>query len=367
MSFEIHCRFFKTEKDEELEILFNDVTRTKMREKQNAEFKYKSLFLSKVAHEFKNPLICIGELIDQSHEQSPADSNFKKTLDQIKSLSDFLLVLVKDLNHFSEYQMGKNSIIIEKETDLKELLKFCKNITNSLLIKCGKQNSINFIIEIDDFIPRWIISDEWRLKQVLINLVSNSVKFSMTGQITLQIYISSEEQQGEDKYLSFCVKDTGLGMKEEFSRNLFKPFNKGNFKNNEMGAGLGLVIVNDIASKLGTGIKFESFHNEGSTFWFSIPLKKRKSDILLEKLEFNNSFCDESIATRVLSEYAIEKIATDSISNTSESQINLSFIIDEEASKKETGSIIDKDNFKICRSSVRSKVIFIYSIIYSQF
>ncbi len=70
INFEIYCRYKKTDEENELEILFNDITRIKMNEKQNAEFKYKSLFLSKVAHEFKNPLICITELINQSFVMS---------------------------------------------------------------------------------------------------------------------------------------------------------------------------------------------------------------------------------------------------------------------------------------------------------
>jgi signal transduction histidine kinase len=164
--------------------------------------------------------------------------------------------------------MGKNSTSFEKETDLFELVDFCKNITNSLLVKAGKNNSINFNINFDDLLPRIIFTDEWRLKQVLINLLSNSVKFTMIGNIYLQIKIDINELS--EKVLVFSVKDTGLGMNEVMSKNLFKPFNKGNFKYNEMGSGLGLVIVNEIASKLGSGVKFHSLPNQGSHFWFSI-------------------------------------------------------------------------------------------------
>lgn len=315
VSFEIHCRYYNTDKEGELEILFNDVTRTKTKEKQNAEFKYKSLFLSKVAHEFKNPLICIGELIEQSHDQAPAESSLKKTLDQIKSLSNFLLVLVKDLNYFSEYQMGKNSTSFEKETDLFELVDFCKNITNSLLVKAGKNNSINFNINFHDLLPRIIFTDEWRLKQVLINLLSNSVKFTMIGNIYLQIKIDINELS--EKVLVFSVKDTGLGMNEVMSKNLFKPFNKGNFKYNEMGSGLGLVIVNEIASKLGSGVKFHSLPNQGSHFWFSIPLKKLNSVSNSERIDLLNNSQERSFSneTRKLSEYVLNKIMSDSIEN----------------------------------------------------
>jgi signal transduction histidine kinase len=275
ISYEIHCRYYKSGNEGELEILFNDVTRTKINEKQNAEFKYKTLFLSKVAHEFKNPLICITELINQSFDCFPYmadEGNIKKILNktffQIKSLSNFLLIMVRDLNYFSECQLGKDAVLEKKETDLKEVINFCKDVAQSLLKRSGKSENVDLVIDIENDVPEKIMTDEWRLKQVIINLLSNAVKFTLFGQILLTI---SLEKQDEKYYVKFTVKDTGVGIKEEQQKNIFKPFQKGLNKNNEMGSGLGLSIANEIASKLGTRLQFQSKTDNGSVFWFSIP------------------------------------------------------------------------------------------------
>jgi hypothetical protein len=139
----------------------------------------------------------------------------------------------------------------------------------------------------------------------------------MTGTITLQISISTDKL--EDKKLIFSVKDMGLGMKEQFLKNLFRPFNKGNFKNNELGSGLGLSIVKDIVYKLGSELNFTSQFNKGSEFWFSIPLKKGKSDLPLNRQEFDKTN-DQSLQTRVLNDYVLVKDRNEFINDSRESQ-----------------------------------------------
>jgi signal transduction histidine kinase len=272
LSFEIHCRY---NKEEELEILFNDVSKTKIEEKQNAEFKYKTLFLSKVAHEFKNPLICIAELINQSLESLPKDTEIieiRKNLDQARSLSNFLQILIKDLNYFSEGNCGKISEHSLNETNILEVMSFCQSITNSLLQKSNKQDTVKLKINIDKNVPKKILTDEWRLKQILINLLSNSVKFTLFGEIQLFLYL---ENLDNVKYVKFLISDTGVGIKPDNFCRLFKPFNKdlnSNSKYNEFGSGLGLSLCKEISEKLGPGLKFDSKEGEGSSFWFHIPL-----------------------------------------------------------------------------------------------
>jgi signal transduction histidine kinase len=292
VNLEVHCRHRNSEKEGELEILFNDVTRTKLKEKQNAEFKYKSLFLSKIAHEFKNPLICISELLNQSYEQLPKnvrkDSKIMSNLEQIKSLANFLQILIKDLHYFSESQFGKISEFEEKETNLQELVDFCNKMGKTLLLKSNKVQKVDFNIKLDERIPEKIMTDEWRLKQILINLISNSVKFTLYGSINVEMTLESNKINNEDilPQIKFSVNDTGIGIRENKQKNMFKPFQKDSTTSlkvsNEFGTGLGLSIANEIASKLGTGLKFESRPGEGSIFWFYINLPKEllKSDKL---------------------------------------------------------------------------------------
>jgi signal transduction histidine kinase len=288
-NFEVHCRI---NADKEIEFLFNDVGRTKLREMQLAEFKYKSLFLSKVAHEFKNPLICITELLNRSFEMLP--SNVKKNndlmlnLEQIKSVSNFLQILIKDLNYFSESQFGRRTEYEENETDLSSVIEFCSKIGQTLLSKSNKSEKVEYKVNIDERLPEKIITDEWRLKQILVNLISNAVKFTLFGSITLDVSLVDDEQNSENcpkeqfveksakPRIKFLVKDTGIGIKEYKQKNIFKPFQKDSTSNikiyNEFGAGLGLSIANEIASKIGLGLEFHSKQGEGTSFWFYMPL-----------------------------------------------------------------------------------------------
>ena len=242
----------------EIDFLFNDVTRTKIIEINNADFLYKTVFLSKVAHEFKNPLICITELIDQIDDKISATAfedltDFKKNLARVKTFSNYLLILVKDLDFFSQKQVG-NAIILEKtEAEIEEIIKFCSEVGECLIKKFDKKEQIKLSFLNSPSSPKLIRTDEGRLKQVLVNLISNSIKFTQIGDVELEI---SSEIINEINFVKFCVKDTGIGIKKEIKEKLFTPFNKGTNNLNQIGAGLGLSIVRDLTEKLGSKIEF---------------------------------------------------------------------------------------------------------------
>jgi signal transduction histidine kinase len=125
--------------------IFNDGTKTRLRKTQNAEMKYKSLFFSIIAHEFKNPLICITELINRlSKKDTFHNTEDNKIIHQIKGMSNFLLVLVKDLDFFAESELGNETNLETKEVDLDEILNFCAEITESLIKKSNRSNSLQF-------------------------------------------------------------------------------------------------------------------------------------------------------------------------------------------------------------------------------
>jgi signal transduction histidine kinase len=298
--------------DSEIEMMFKDVTRSKLNELKFSDFKYKTVFLSKVAHEFKNPIVSMCELVDQSNDELDdlkqnnsklIKTSLKKKFRQLKSLSDFLLILVKDLNYFSEYSLEKKIAIEEKETELKEIVEFAENITYSLLNKCNKSRFIKFQVDIDYSVPQKIKTDEWRLKQILVNLLSNSVKFTLNGEIKLRLFVE-KKLTSDTIFLNFQVKDSGVGIKEEDKKKLFTPFQKGTHTNNDLGSGLGLFIANEISSKLGTGLYFNSCISNGSTFWFGIPIAQNTTkDIHFEQFDKSN----ESIITKKIEDLIICK------------------------------------------------------------
>jgi nitrogen-specific signal transduction histidine kinase len=279
--FEIFCRICKTDFDkEEIVFLFKDITRSKLSEKYNAEIRYKTIFFSKIAHEFKNPLICMNELVEQvsSSAELSDTSRFEKILKdlkQIKSMSNFLIILVRDFDFFSQNIVKKEIIIEKNQTDIIELCDFIQDISNSLISKFNRCREVKFKVEISHRVPKHILTDQWRLKQILINLISNAIKFTLYGEVKLKITSHKTDQK---KFVRFQVEDTGVGIKEEIQKKLFQPYSKiANFSN-ELGSGLGLFIVKDLVNKLGGVIEFKS-NSDGTAFWFSLGVDNDLDDI----------------------------------------------------------------------------------------
>jgi signal transduction histidine kinase/CheY-like chemotaxis protein len=268
------------------EFIFNDITRSKQIEEKNAEFKYKNLFLSKVAHEFKNPLLCIGELVDQISEGTGGSTapSVQEVLKQIKSMSNYLIILVKDLDFFSQKNTGIIKSIEPDYVDLNDLIKFCYDIVTALIKKAQKDNYIKFEIIKGKNLPKQIYSDEIKLKQILINLLSNSIKYTQSGTVTFALSLL------EDGIIRFKITDTGKGISDNQKEKLFIPFSNEFDKLNKVSSGLGLSIVKDLTELINSKINFESQTDKGSSFWFEIPTGCTQNDIN------NLSYCSEATA-----------------------------------------------------------------------
>jgi signal transduction histidine kinase len=253
------------------ELLFKDITRAKQQEEINADFKYKTLFLSKVAHEFKNPVLCITELVEQVKEElekvNETNANVSELLKQVTSISDYLIILIKDLDYFSQ-KTQKDQIQLEKKNlefskvKVKDIVMFCNNIAHCLIKKLNKEKDVVFTLNLSDYLPKYLYTDEVKLKQVLINLISNSAKYTYQGSITLSV----EYNNGS---ITYKVTDTGKGISDTQSSNLFIPFTRDN-SNSLISAGLGLYIVKDIVEQLGGILHYKSDIGIGSEFWFDL-------------------------------------------------------------------------------------------------
>jgi len=278
--FEISIRYYiNQDAEENFEILFNDVTKVKLKEKRNAEFKYRTVFFSKVAHEFKNPLICIIEIIDQltelkknSNPNAKDDKVFNELFLQVKGISNYLLILVKDLDYFCISNVKLKLVLEYEKCNLDELIQFVSDIGITLLKRAQKKDRINFVIDKDPNLNVLITTDEIKLKQILINLLSNSVKFTHKGEIRLHIANNPISENDVDIRLT----DTGIGIKNE---NLnYSLFQKNVDKSNNIGAGLGLFIVSELTGQIGTKINISSELGQGSEFRFTV---KNKDEMLL--------------------------------------------------------------------------------------
>jgi signal transduction histidine kinase len=295
INLEVYGRCYSSfhNKIDKYEFIFNDITRSKQIEQKNAEFKYKTLFLSKIAHEFKNPLLCISELVEQVHDKLAVDKETKENtiseiLKQIKALSGYLIILVKDMDFFSQKNSGtmKKKLELDK-VNLSDIIKFCNNIVNALIKKSHKQANINFQVIKDRTLPNHITSDEIKLKQILINLLSNAVKYTCHGSIYLKVSLE------EGQFLKIQVEDTGKGISETQKAKLFTPFSNEFDKLNKVSSGLGLSIVKELVELLGSKIEHTSTISKGSSFWFSLGLDEsdlnssRVSDTTIKGTHFN--------------------------------------------------------------------------------
>jgi signal transduction histidine kinase/CheY-like chemotaxis protein len=266
--YEVLSRFKYSKDNEEVyEFMFKDISASKI----NAELKYKTLFLSKIAHEFKNPLLSIHEFINQIRDILSQASNYEKLkaeelLQSIESISDYLIILIKDMDFFSQKTSEKPTELVKDKVNLNDIIIFCKNITEALIKKSHK--NIIFKVQFENC-PSVIYTDEIMLKEVLINLLSNAVKFTNVGYILLKISTSNNQ------FIEFQVQDTGRGISSSQKAKLFQPFFDDVITTKHptgIGLGLGLYIVKELLSALGSELMYESEVNKGTFFAFKLLL-----------------------------------------------------------------------------------------------
>jgi signal transduction histidine kinase/CheY-like chemotaxis protein len=283
-----------------IEVFMYDITLNQRIEAIDQTIKLKEKILSKIAHEFKTPLICVISLSEKIKNQLKcfsSNQDLRSEIKQINDLSNYTLLLINDiafyLNTNSKSLDGvlsniNNSKFYKKPTDentdysriilhredvnIIDILRFVYRILETLLIYKGNPN-IKPLKEFQSNVFDLIINtDPLRLKQILLNLVSNAVKFTKSGYIKLSAKINTDEKFNRELVIS--VEDTGLGIKEEDYDKLFKDFKmiEGHQNLNTMGTGLGLSISSQLAKLLGYENKVESKYTIGTTFSITIKL-----------------------------------------------------------------------------------------------
>ena len=289
--YEIYARKLKF-KEEIVELLFYDVTEVKLSEKIKAETKYKQKILGKIAHEFKTPLITIISLINniveyqKNHKCNQCGIAITNKLDHIANFSNYTIFLINDI---IQYVSGSNDLKFTKlEINTREVLNFCHSVMKTL-VECNeaKAHKIETKLLIDDEIDRRIIiSDENRIKQILLNLISNSVKFTHSGYVKLKAKYLRESND-----LEFTVKDTGVGIKPEEKHLIFQENIQLNLDQvyNVKGSGLGLSICKTLANSLGHDLNFYSILKKGTKFKLIIKCLQE------EKIKNNIKYSDEGI------------------------------------------------------------------------
>ena len=252
--------------------IFNDLTDKEMVVALTLADQQKENVIATVSHELRTPINGIIGLLNMSLEKCNNPEQLEH-LTHCKSVSKLLLYLVNSILDLSQVRQNKLKVV-KNNFNLYEMLEEIK----ALYTFQFEQKGLKFIIEQGPKLPRGVYNDKHRLIEVLINLLSNALKFTFKGYVKLKVSIDG----AEPNCLSFSVEDTGIGIKDEDFPKLFHMFGKleqQDKKINKHGVGLGLTICNQLIKALNFGannkeMKVKSSYGEGTTFFFSIPYKK---------------------------------------------------------------------------------------------
>jgi len=224
--------------------------------------KSKELFLANMSHEIRTPINGIMGIIHILKESS-LDEEQRDWLNRLDNVSESLLLIVNDILDISKIDSGMMKVEQENFSIKQKLT----DISNIFKLK-AQDKKLDFEVDIDDKLPTYIKSDQLRLQQIIYNFISNSLKFTEKGKITLRVEVLSQEQ--EDYRIKFTVKDTGIGIKAESLKKIFIAFEQGDdgITKKFGGTGLGLAIVKRLADLLNGEVTAESTFGEGSEFSF---------------------------------------------------------------------------------------------------
>ena len=241
-----------------------------LKEAQNANAANiaKTTFLNHMSHDIRTPMNAIVGFTDIAMKRNP-DKEVENCLKKIRQSSEYLMTLINDVLDISRIESGK----LEYKpvaVDLGEMINTVLSIAKGYM----ENRDLNFYVSREEFKSSYVMADELRIREVLLNIISNAVKFTKDGGT---ISFSAENAPGNDEHhiiVRYRISDTGIGMSEEFLDRIFDEFSQENdgARTSYKGTGLGMAIAKRYVDLMGGKIEVSSRQGVGSTFTVEIPL-----------------------------------------------------------------------------------------------
>ena len=227
---------------------------------------FKSHFLARMSHEIRTPLNAVTGLA-YLLKKTEVTLTQNMYLDRIVQAANNMLSIINDILDFSKIEAGK----VQLEITSFSLDRVIQDVINIVSYQINEKG-IAFRLYRDPLIPDWFYGDSRRIEQVLLNVLNNAVKFTSQGKVSLDVKPMAKEN--DKYYISFTIKDTGIGMTKEQMDKLFAPFEQGDTSINRRfgGSGLGLSIVKNLVDLMKGEMKVFSAPGEGTTFNVQLPL-----------------------------------------------------------------------------------------------
>lgn len=314
------------------------------KEKTEHAMQVRNEFVSNVTHELRTPVNGIKGITASLYD-TPLTQEQKNLLGIIERCCNNMSNIINDLLDFSKLEAGKFTL---------ENRRFCFRTFFDSVIEASlpriNEKGLLFRANVTPDVPEYLIGDELRLTQILNNLLSNSIKFTNVGQITIDVNKTTEEEDGTVE-LFFMVMDTGIGIKKADLDKLFKSFSQvdPSITRQYGGTGLGLSITKQLVELMNGSVFVESERGKGSTFSFSVRLKRADPLVGEETVKEPSNFLYDSLSSKSMDkESEMAGLGQGSLMEGLEAyDINQAFIFGTRENKKEISKNMEKLNLCI--------------------